>query len=344
MPKKDKKVKKEKSKPNVDPLAALTNSFQMVEKIGGIFQSFQQNTQQGFAPVHYRPNASVTPVPSAQSVPRPSSVFDTGEREQLLSRVKELEQLNAEQQAGFQQSEAEAWRLLEQQRLAEQHLRQQHEMGFAAAAAEAEATKARAEEVAEAARLEAEATEAAAVAAESELRAAQAKSALQAHMTMQEDALRRERADADRSMAEEEAKVQRDSEMSELKETISNLEAKNTAMTQLIKAKNEIVWALLEQQQELKTENEAHCTNFEAYQSKCQEEFKGWIELNDKLDAEIGELKRADMENRLIIKRMHEEIEKKWEGETSSNARIAELEAMVIELKRENREQERQQQ
>jgi hypothetical protein len=41
-------------------------------------------------------------------------------------------------------------------------------------------------------------------------------------------------------------------------------------MSQLIKTKNEIVWALLQQQQELKAENEMHCTNFEAYQRQCQ--------------------------------------------------------------------------
>jgi hypothetical protein len=35
----------------------------------------------------------------------------------------------------------------------------------------------------------------------------------------------------------------------------------------------------------------------------AQEEFKGWIALNDQLDQEISEHKRVDMENRMIIKR-----------------------------------------
>ena len=42
---------------------------------------------------------------------------------------------------------------------------------------------------------------------------------------------------------------------------------------------------------------------------QTQEEFKGWIALSERLETEVAAYKRSDMENRMIIKRMHEELE-----------------------------------
>ena len=44
----------------------------------------------------------------------------------------------------------------------------------------------------------------------------------------------------------------------------------------------------------LKAENDLHCSNFESYQAQCQQEFAGWIAMNEQLEEEINEYKRAD--------------------------------------------------
>ena len=90
----------------------------------------------------------------------------------------------------------------------------------------------------------------------------------------------------------------------------------------------------LQQQSELKAENETHCANFEAYSQHCQQEFQGWISLNEQLEGEINEYKRADMETRVIIKRMHEELEHKRLAEAAAHERIRQLEETVLQLKR----------
>ena len=94
--------------------------------------------------------------------------------------------------------------------------------------------------------------------------------------------------------SEAEARSELRGEIAEYKTKIARADQKLAALSELIQTKNEIVWALLQQQNELKAENDLHCSNFESYQAQCQQEFAGWIAMNEQLEEEINEHKRAD--------------------------------------------------
>lgn len=94
--------------------------------------------------------------------------------------------------------------------------------------------------------------------------------------------------------SEAEARSELRGEIAEYKTKIARADQKLAALSELIQTKNEIVWALLQQQNELKAENDLHCSNFESYQAQCQQEFAGWIAMNEQLEEEINEYKRAD--------------------------------------------------
>ena len=146
----------------------------------------------------------------------------------------------------------------------------------------------------QAARLEAEAAAAAKAAAEAEVHAEQAAAAMRAHTAAQEETKRRLAAEEKVASSEAEARSELRAEISEYRAKISRADEKIAALSELIQTKNEIVWALLQQQNELKAENDLHCSNFESYQAQCQQEFAGWIAMNEQLEEEINEYKRAD--------------------------------------------------
>eukprot|EP01046_Picozoa_sp_COSAG06_P047867 COSAG06_NODE_7044_length_2659_cov_25.366797_3_plen_240_part_00 len=146
----------------------------------------------------------------------------------------------------------------------------------------------------QAARLEAEAAAASTAAAEAELRAEQSNAALRAHTAAQEEVRRLAATQSKAASTEAEARSELRAEIEGYKAKVARAEEKVGALSELISTKNEIVWALLQQQNELKAENDLHCSNFESYQAQCQQEFAGWIAMNEQLEEEINEYKRAD--------------------------------------------------
>lgn len=52
--------------------------------------------------------------------------------------------------------------------------------------------------------------------------------------------------------------------------------------------------------------------------------------MNEQLEEEINEYKRADTENRVIIKRMHEELVSKRAQEAAQSDRIEQLEQRLL--------------
>ena len=327
------KVKKEKSAPQVDPLTALTNSFQVVQKVGEVFQDFHSAQLQ-------QAMAMSQPLTREQSVSAQRSIghvlappYDKAEHERLQQKVHELEEWQAQQQAQLRAKDEDALRTATQYRAEQARLQARHDEA-AAAAAVAAAERSAEREVAEAARLEAEAARASETAVQAELAASRAQSALLLHEQSKTDAARRAEADEARAEAEAETREQLKAEIEGYKAKAAKTEEKVGALSKLIETKNEVVWALLQQQSELKAENETHCANFEAYSQHCQQEFQGWISLNEQLEGEINEYKRADMETRVIIKRMHEELEHKRLAEAAAHERIRQLEETVLQLKR----------
>lgn len=117
---------------------------------------------------------------------------------------------------------------------------------------------------------------------------------MRAHTAVQDEAKRRTVAEAKMASSEAEARSELRAEVESYTAKIARADEKVTALSELIQTKNEIVWALLQQQNELKAENDLHCSNFESYQAQCQQEFAGWIAMNEQLEEEINEYKRAD--------------------------------------------------
>lgn len=160
------KVKKEKSLPAVDPLIALTNSFQVVSQVGKVFQNFHAEVRE-----HRRSRASALAASPACAktsltapacallqqlqqamamVPAPMSVeqqvsaqksiehslqppYDLEEHEQLQQKVQELEEWRAAQTQQLRAKDEEALRVAAEYRF--EHARLQAQKDAAASAA-----------------------------------------------------------------------------------------------------------------------------------------------------------------------------------------------------------------
>lgn len=85
--------------------------------------------------------------------------------------------------------------------------------------------------------------------------------------------------EAARRQAATETEAMVAAEMHDLKERTKKAEERSAVLGKLLRTKNEIVWTLLQQQQQLKADNDAHTCNFQAFSKQSQEEFKGWIRL-----------------------------------------------------------------
>eukprot|EP01047_Picozoa_sp_COSAG01_P036383 COSAG01_NODE_2841_length_6991_cov_4.702554_7_plen_194_part_00 len=187
-----KKVKKEKSKPDADPQAAIEGAFKMVNSINMMVTQQMQNQQQQAMELQQQQLAMAMQYPGPAGVPRQPSLAqqdstvrsqmsqqrpDFSANEELQQRVQELQEWKDQQQVLMEQKETE--RRGEAERMAaayaeqQRQLRQQHEAAEAAAAAEAEAEKLELSELTESARLDVVAQQKASAAAEAELRAAQ---------------------------------------------------------------------------------------------------------------------------------------------------------------------------
>ena len=139
----------------MDPLTALTNSFQVVQKVGEVFQDFHSAQLQ-------QAMAMSQPLTREQSVSAQRSIghvlappYDKAEHERLQQKVHELEEWQAQQQAQLRAKDEDALRTATQYRAEQARLQARHDEA-AAAAAVAAAERSAEREVAEAARLEAE--------------------------------------------------------------------------------------------------------------------------------------------------------------------------------------------